>query len=148
VVVRIWDLRRLVVPINYFIEKPFQNWTRSSSALLGSIFFYVDYAAPVGALRRELERIAKESPLWDGEVCNLQVTDCKDSTVELRVLVSAANASAAWDLRCQVREKLLDYLRESHPEGFPRVRASLMQSRNGGADAAPFIAPQAAARSA
>jgi small-conductance mechanosensitive channel len=125
VVVCIWDLRRLVVPISYFIEKPFQNWTRASSELVGSVFLVADYGTPIDPLRKELERITKGSPLWDGKTCNLQVTDCKENGMELRMLVSAATASDAWDLRCHVREKMLEYLRESHPDAFPRFRASL-----------------------
>jgi small-conductance mechanosensitive channel len=131
VVVRIWDLRRLVVPIHYFIEKPFQNWTRSSSDLLGSVFLYLDYGTPIDALRREMDRVVKASPLWNGKTCVLQVTGCKESVVEVRLLVSSATASDSWDLRCHVREKMLDFLRETHPEGFPRVRAILTQPRGG-----------------
>lgn len=147
VVICIWDLRRLVVPIHYFIEKPFQNWTRASSELLGSVFLVVDYGTPIDPLRREAERIAKASPLWDGKLCNLQVTDCKDHGMEIRILVSSASASDAWDLRCHLRERMLEYLRESHPASFPRIRASLSQPARGAADGA-FTGLPAAARSA
>jgi small-conductance mechanosensitive channel len=122
VVVRLWDLRRLVLPISYFLEKPFQNWTRTTASLLGSVFIYADYTLPVDALREELKRVARESPLWDGNVCVLQVTDLTERAVQLRALVSASNASRAWDLRCEVREKLVGYLQANHPGALPRVR--------------------------
>jgi small-conductance mechanosensitive channel len=123
VVVRIWDLRRLVLPITYFIEKPFQNWTRTSADILGTVFLYVDYDVPVDALRQELTRILESSPLWDRKVNVLQVTDAKERTVELRALASASNASDAWDLRCEVREKLVAFIQKNHPASLPRVRA-------------------------
>jgi small-conductance mechanosensitive channel len=125
VVVRIWDLRRLVLPLAYFIEKPFQNWTRISADLLGTVFIYTDYTVPVEEIRRELLRILKTSELWDGKVWNLQVTDATDHSIQLRALMSAANSSAAWDLRCLVREKLIDYLQKNYPQSLPRTRAEL-----------------------
>jgi small-conductance mechanosensitive channel len=126
VVVRIWDLRRLVVPIAYFIQHPFQNWTRTSADLMGTVFVYVDYTVPVEAVRQELQRILEASrDLWDGKVCVLQVTDSKERTLELRALVSAADSGAAWDLRCRVREKLVEFLQENYPESLPRVRAEI-----------------------
>lgn len=125
VVVRIWDLRRLILPITYFIEQPFQNWTRTSAEILGTVFLHVDYTVPLRALREELDRIVTASPLWDGKVKGLVVTDAKEQTVEVRALVSAADASLAWDLRCEVREKLLDFLQREYPASLPRVRASL-----------------------
>jgi small-conductance mechanosensitive channel len=124
VVVRIWDLRRLVVPITYFIEQPFQNWTRSSADLLGTVFLYVDYTVPVDALRAELTRILAASRNWDGKVKGLQVTDAKERTVELRALASAADASLAWDLRCEIREKLIAFIQQAYPGSLPRIRAS------------------------
>jgi small-conductance mechanosensitive channel len=123
VVVRVWDLRRLVLPITYFIEKPFQNWTRTSADILGTVFLYVDYDVPVDALRQELTRILESSPLWDRKVNALQVTDAKERTVELRALASASNASDAWDLRCEVREKLVAFVQKNYPASLPRVRA-------------------------
>lgn len=123
-VIRVWDQRRLVVPITYFIEQPFQNWTRASSELLGTVFLHVDYAAPIPALRAELTRILTASPLWDGRVNTLQVTDAKEFTLEVRALASASDASRAWDLRCEVREKLVDYLQRTSPDSLPRVRLS------------------------
>ncbi len=128
VVVRIWDLRRLVVPITYFLEQPFQNWTRTSSDLLGTVFLYADYRIPTDELRAELKRILDASELWDGKTWSLQVTNMKEQTVELRALMSAADSSRAWDLRCEVREKLLRFVQEQHPESLPRVRAELEQS--------------------
>jgi small-conductance mechanosensitive channel len=125
VTVRIWDHRRLILPITYFIERPFQNWTRTSAELLGTVFLYVDYRAPLEAIREELTRILNASRYWDGKVNVLQVTDARDHTIELRALASAADASLAWDLRCEVREKLIAFLQQHHPESLPRIRAEL-----------------------
>jgi len=127
VVVRIWDLRRLIVPITYFLEKPFQNWTRISADILGTVFLYVDYTVPVEAVRTELRRIVENSPLWDGQVCVLQVTNATERTVELRALMSAADSSSAWGLRCEVREKLIEFIRQNYPDGLPKVRAELRE---------------------
>lgn len=125
VVVRVWDERRIVVPLSYFIEKPFQNWTLETSNLLGTVFLHVDYTVPVDAVREELERIVKSTDLWDGKVVGLQVTDTTEHTMELRALVSAASSSIAWDLRCLVREKLVDFLQKNYPESLPRARAEV-----------------------
>lgn len=125
VVVRIWDLRRLVVPINYFIDKPFQNWTRSSSEILGTVFLYVDYGIPVERIRHELERLVRTTPLWDGKVCGVQVTECREHVLELRMLVSAASAGEAWDLRCLLREAMVAYIKREFPESLPRFRAEM-----------------------
>jgi small-conductance mechanosensitive channel len=125
VVIRIWDLRRMVVPLSYFIEKPFQNWTRQTSALIGSVMIYVDYSAPVGTIREELERIVKASKNWNGEVINLQVTDAKERTIELRAIMSANSSGAAFDLRCEVREKLIAFLQREHPDALPRERTDV-----------------------
>jgi hypothetical protein len=125
VVVRIWDLRRLVVPITYFIEKPFQNWTRTSSDILGTVLLRVDYCVPVDAVRRELTRILEASPLWDRKVNVLQVTDAKERILELRALASASDAGKSWDLCCEVREKLVSFIRENHPGSLPRLRATV-----------------------
>lgn len=124
VVVAIWDLRRLVVPITYFIEKPFQNWTRTSADILGSVFIHVDYSVPVDAVRGELTRILEASSNWDRKVNVLQVTDARERTLELRALASSSNASRSWDLRCEVREKLVGFIQEKYPECLPRLRAS------------------------
>jgi small-conductance mechanosensitive channel len=123
VVVRIWDLRRLIVPVTHFIEQPFQNWTRVSADILATVFLYVDYTVPVDALRAELTRILEASKLWDGKVNVLQVTDAKEHTLEIRALASAADAGLAWDLRCEVREKLVDFVQRNYPDSLPRFRA-------------------------
>jgi small-conductance mechanosensitive channel len=125
VIVRIWDMRRLIVPITYFIERPFQNWTRASADLLGSVVLYVDYTMPLPPLREELDRILDGSPLWDRQVKVLQVTEAREHTLQLRVLASARDASTAWDLRCEVREKLISFVQTRYPESLPRVRAEL-----------------------
>ncbi|MBP9733440.1 MAG: mechanosensitive ion channel [Candidatus Omnitrophica bacterium] len=125
VVVRIWDLRRLVLPISYFLEKPFQNWTRTSADIMGTVYIYADYTVPVREVRSELTRILKESPQWDKKIDVLQVTNATDRTVELRALMSAADASAAWSLRCDVREKLLDFMQQRFPQCLPRLRVEM-----------------------
>ena len=130
VVVRIWDLRRLIIPITYFLEKPFENWTRISADILGTVFLYVDYTVPVEAVRTELRRILESSPLWDGQVCVLQVTNATERTTELRAIISAADASNAWGLRCEVREKLIEFIRQNYPDGLPKVRAELHQPKD------------------
>jgi small-conductance mechanosensitive channel len=125
VVVKLWDWRRMVVPLTYFIEKPFQNWTRETSALIGNVMIYVDYRAPVGIIRDKLTEIVKASKNWDGGVVNLQVTDAKESTIELRCLMSARTSGQAFDLRCEVREQLIDFLQKHHPEALPRQRSEV-----------------------
>jgi small-conductance mechanosensitive channel len=125
VVVRIWDLRRLVVPLSYFLDHPFQNWTRTSAQLLGNAVLYADYTVPMDELRKELRRICEGTPLWKGQVCVLQASDATEHTVQLRALMDARNSSDAWDLRCLVREKLLEYLQKNHPECLPRYRGEL-----------------------
>ena len=132
VVVKIWDMRRLIVPITYFIEKPFQNWTRVSADLLGTVFVYVDYTVPVEVIREELQKILKDSQLWDGKVCVLQVTNTSEHTLELRALMSAPDASAAWSLRCLVREKLVEFIQKNYPESLPKLRASFQQPPQNG----------------
>jgi len=125
VVIRIWDDRRLVVPLSYFIEKPFQNWTRVSSQLMGSVFLWVDYTVPVEELRAALKQIVEASPLWDRRFWNLQVTDTSERAVQLRILVTTADSSKGWDLRCEVREKIIAFIQKNHPDSLPRVRAEL-----------------------
>jgi small-conductance mechanosensitive channel len=122
VVVKLWDWRRLIVPLTYFIEKPFQNWTREGSALIGTVMIYVDYRAPVELIRAKFNDILKESNRWDGNVAALQVTDFKEGSMELRCLMSARSAGTVFDLRCEVREKLIDFLQREHPEALPRTR--------------------------
>jgi small-conductance mechanosensitive channel len=125
VVIKTWDLRRLIVPITYFIEKPFQNWTRAGTDLLGAVVLYVDYTVPVDALRAELQRILESTPLWDHKVGQLQVTNASAQAVELRVLVSAPDSGTSWDLRCHVREKLIEFLRTRYPRALPKVRTEM-----------------------
>lgn len=122
VVVRLWDWRRLVLPLTYFIQKPFQNWTRDGASLIGSVFLYVDHRAPVARMREKLSEIAAATPLWDGKVVNLQVSDARETSIEIRILVSARNAPQAWDLRCVIREAMITWLQAEHPEALPRHR--------------------------
>jgi small-conductance mechanosensitive channel len=122
VTVRTWDLRRLVLPITYFVEKPFQNWSRVSTELLGTIILYLDYQVPMAELREELKRLIENNPKWDRKVCGLQVTDAKQSTIEVRALVSSTDPGKAFDLRCEVREGLIQFLCRNYPESLPRIR--------------------------
>jgi len=122
VVVRIWDLRRLIVPLTFFIENSFQNWTRESADIMGTAFLYVDYTVPVEDLRQQLRRVAESSPLWDRKVCGLQVTNLSERTMELRCLVSSRNASENFDLRCIVREQMTGYIQQKYPNAFPTTR--------------------------
>jgi len=122
VVLNIWDQRRLILPITYFIEKPFQNWTRVSSQLLGTVFLQLDYNTPIPPLREELTRLLESNELWDKRVNVVQVTDNKENNIEVRFLMSARNSSQAFDLRCYVREGMLAYIREHHPESLPKTR--------------------------
>jgi small-conductance mechanosensitive channel len=115
VIVKVWDERRLVVPITRFLETPFQNWTRVAPELLGTVMMMVDYTAPVDRIRDELERVVKANPRWDGRTCKLHVTEVSDKSMTLRALVSARNAEDSWDLRCAVREKMVHFL--AHLEG-------------------------------
>jgi small-conductance mechanosensitive channel len=129
VVVKIWDLRRLVLPLTYFVERPFQNWTRTTAMLLGSVYLYVDYSVPVDELRAELRRILKSTDMWLGEVCVLQVSDAREHTVELRALADAKDSGTAWDLRCLIREKLIAFVRDRYPHALPRARVELEPDR-------------------
>jgi small-conductance mechanosensitive channel len=131
VVVRIWDLRRLVVPLSHFIEKPFQNWTRNSADILGTVFLFADYTVPVEEVRKELHRLVELSPHWDKKTCVLQVTNATDRALELRALASAGDASKAWDLRCEIREKLITFLQKNYPDSLPRTRAVLEGGASG-----------------
>ena len=134
VVIRLWDWRRMVVPLSYFLEKTFQNWTRDAASLIGSIALHVDYRADVPRIRKRLEELAKESQLWDGAVVNLQVIDADARTIQLRALVSARNAPQSWDLRCEIREKLVAYIRDEMPDALPRERAILLPSTDADAE--------------
>ncbi|MGL1862243.1 MAG: mechanosensitive ion channel family protein [Pseudodesulfovibrio sp.] len=124
VVVRIWDERRLIVPIDNFLTKPFQNWSRNQTEIMGTAFIHADYTVPVEALRLEAQRIVSEEgkDLWDGRYCGLQVTDTSPDSIELRVLVTAADAPKCWDLRCLVRENLINFMKINYPDALPQRR--------------------------
>ncbi|MBC7744511.1 MAG: mechanosensitive ion channel [Flavobacterium sp.] len=125
VVLNIWDQRRLILPINYFIEQPFQNWTRVSAELIGSVFLYLDYTAPIQKLREELSRLLQSNALWDEKVMALQVTETKSDSIEIRALVSGRNSSDVFDLRCQIREGLIGFIQNNHPGCLPKTRAEI-----------------------
>ena len=125
VVVKIWDQRRLVVPITYFIEKPFQNWTRTTAEMLGTVYLYADYTLPVQEIREELQRVLENTPLWDQRVGVLQVTGANERTLELRALMSAADSPTVWSLRCHVREKLIEFMQHDFPQHLPQLRIDL-----------------------
>lgn len=125
VVVKLWDWRRLVVPLTYFIEKPFQNWTRTTASIIGTVYLHVDYTVPVERLRAKLEEFARASRLWDRQVVNLQVTEALESTMQLRALVSASTSPRAWDLRCEIREKMIGFLQSEFPDSLPMQRVAL-----------------------
>jgi small-conductance mechanosensitive channel len=152
VVVRIWDLRRLILPLTYFIENPFQNWTHRSADLLGSVHLNVDWTVPMVPLRKKLEEIVHESKLWDGKVQVLQVVEATGPMVQLRILASARNSSQAWDLRCEVREKMVAFLQQEYPHALPRQRVEFSQEprqdvmrQSGGDDHRPtLVRPDAA----
>ena len=127
VVVRVWDQRRLIAPITYFLEKPFQNWTRNSSDLIGVVFLYVDFVVPVDEIRKEAKRIVEESKIWDRRVFAFQVTDFKSDSVEIRILATAGTAPEVFDIRCEIRERILSFLQSQYPNSFPKVRTSLMR---------------------
>jgi small-conductance mechanosensitive channel len=125
VVVRTWDQRAAILPISYFVDHPIQNWTRSASELIGSAFFHLDYQVPMAELRAAFQSILAESSHWNGRVAALQVTDTTERTVEIRAIMSAPNSAASFDLRCEVRERLIAWLQDHHPEALPRVRNDL-----------------------
>lgn len=139
VVIRLWDWRRLILPLNYFMEKPFQNWTRDDAALIGTVMIYLDYATPIAAVRRKVEEIAKASKLWDRRVVNVQITDFRQSTMEVRILVSAATSPKVFDLRCEVREQLVAFLQRDYPHALPRIRAEQLQPAHGAAAAGATV---------
>jgi len=141
VVIRIWDQRSLIVPLSFFIENSFANWTRDSANILGTAFLYVDYTVPVEELRAQLQKIAASSPLWDKRVCGLQVTDLREHTMELRCLVSSRNSSENFDLRCLVREQMIAFLRDSYPEVLPKFRIASKPLEADGASAAALSVP-------
>ncbi|WP_437922208.1 mechanosensitive ion channel family protein [Sphingobacterium sp. LRF_L2] len=128
VVVAIWDKRRLVLPINYFIEKPFQNWTRTTAEILGTVFLYTDYTIPIDKLRDKLSMLLQANKLWDGKVNVLQVTDYKEQTMEIRCLMSCRNSGQAFDLRCYIREEMIKYIHQNFPDALSKTRVSVSNS--------------------
>lgn len=122
VVVKIWDERRLVLPVTQFLEKPFQNWTRASADIIGTVFIYVDYSFPVERIREVLPEMLKGNTNWDGRVVNVQVTDVTDHSKEVRLLLSSSDSSKNWDLRTTIREKLIDFINENYPDTFAKIR--------------------------
>jgi small-conductance mechanosensitive channel len=128
VIVHIWDDRRMVLPLSYFIEKPFQNWTRTSAAITGSVLLWVDYSFPVEEGRRALKGIVENSSLWDGRFWNLQVSDASERTMQLRVLATSADSSKSWDLRCEIREKFTAFIQKNYPRSLPTLRTQLIDS--------------------
>jgi hypothetical protein len=131
----------MVLPLSYFLEHPFQNWTRRTAELIGSVFLYVDYTVPVEEVRKELRRIVENNPKWRGQVCVLQVTDATANAIQLRALVDARDSSSAWDLRCDVRESLIQFLQDKYPQGLPRVRTEFQTFATGNGSTAPPFMP-------
>jgi small-conductance mechanosensitive channel len=128
VVVCIWNLQRLIVPLSYFIDHPFQNWTRTSANLMGTFFLYADYTCPIEPLREELTRVLQSTPLWDGKVNVLQVTEFTPQAMQIRALMSSSDSSKLWDLRCLVREKMIDFLQKNYPQCLPKQRVNELQN--------------------
>ncbi len=126
-VVRIWDERRLILPVTWFLEKPFQNWTRSSAELTGTVFLYVDYSFPVDEIRRVIPEMLKHNALWDKRMWNVQVTKTTENYKEVRILLTSTDASKNWDLRAEIREKLIDFINLNYPETFSRIRVKEMK---------------------
>lgn len=146
VIVRIWDERRLVVPLQWFIEHPFQNWTRTTAQLLGDATLWLDYRTPMAAVREQLQTLCEADPRWDGRVCVAQVTDADQHAIQVRLLVSARNSGDLFDLRCAVRECMLAFLEREHPAALPRLRADLARdpvAHEGARGEGPAAAPQA-----
>lgn len=128
VAVRLWDQRRMIVPLQWFIENPFQNWTRTSSEILGTVLIWVDYRMPLSLLREEAERICRDASEWDGRLCLVQLVDASERAMQVRVLVSANNAGNAWDLRCKLREGLIAFIQHDYPDYLPRVRTATVSA--------------------
>ncbi|RZI43147.1 mechanosensitive ion channel [Herbaspirillum sp. HC18] len=131
VVVRIWDQRRMIVPLQWFIENPFQNWTRTTAELLGTVTMWVDYRMPLEPLRAEAERICREAPEWDGRLCKAQLVEASDRAMQVRILVSAGDAGRVWDLRCRIREGLIDFIQRDYPQYLPRLRTDIQDLGSG-----------------
>jgi small-conductance mechanosensitive channel len=131
VVVRLWDLRRLVAPLSYFIEHPFENWTYKTAEILATVFLYADYSVPVEDVRTEFNRLLSTTDMWDGKTWSLQVTNATEHAMELRALMSAPDSATAWDLRCHIREKLIWFLQSRYPQSLPRIRAEIPERPQG-----------------
>ncbi|AOX18188.1 mechanosensitive ion channel family protein [Kozakia baliensis] len=131
VVLRVWDWRRHIVPISYFLENRFENWTHNSAAIIGVVFLYLDYEAPMGKIRGYLNEIIKTCPLWDGKVFDCQVADCNAQVMTIRIIASARNALQSWDLRCDIREKIIERMRAECPEALPRSRFAMVPPKPG-----------------
>lgn len=132
VVLSIWDQRRMILPINYFIEKPFQNWTRTTSEISGTVFLHLDYTAPFDAIREEFNRLLEASDLWDKRTGGMQITNATENTVEIRLLISASNSARAFDLRCYIRENLVTFIQKNYPRALPVTRAIISSGNNSG----------------
>lgn len=142
VVVRVWDDRRLVVPLQWFIEHPFQNWTRRTSSLTGSVLLWVDYSTPLEPLRQEVNRLCDEARhLWDGRVNVLQLVDANDRAIQIRILASSLDSSLNWDLRCYLRENLVNFIYANYPDCLPQMRATLGSAAETDVQAPPRSAP-------
>ncbi|MDO9361109.1 MAG: mechanosensitive ion channel [Polaromonas sp.] len=126
VVLKIWDERRLIIPLQWFIENPFENWTRRSASIIGTVFLWVDYRMPMAPLRAEAQRACEASPDWDGRLCKLQVTEAAEGAMQLRLLLTSASSGRNWDLRCSVREALVDFMQREYPQYLPVTRAEFM----------------------
>ncbi|TWC65086.1 mechanosensitive ion channel family protein [Herbaspirillum sp. SJZ099] len=135
VVVRIWDERRLIVPLQWFIENPFENWTHTSSTILGTVFLWMDFSVPTQQVRAEFERVCRTLPLWDKRVCVMHVTDAGERNMQIRLLVSAADSGSAFELRCQIREHMIDFIAKHYPHALPRLRAEVQAHNDPDADA-------------
>jgi small-conductance mechanosensitive channel len=129
VVLHLWDQRRMILPINYFIEKPFQNWTRTTAEMMGTVILYLDYSVPLEPLREEFKRLLDASPLWDKRVSAVQVTGATERDIEVRLLMSARNSNEVFDLRCYIRENLILFIRENYPESLPKTRMELRERK-------------------
>lgn len=127
VIVRIWDRRRLILPITYFVETPFENWTRSDASIIGAIFLYLDYNVPIDKLREKARELVENDPLWTGESFAVQVTDTTPTCIQVRILASAQDAPSAFDLRCHLREHLIAFIRDEYPQSLPQTRLMLAE---------------------
>jgi hypothetical protein len=119
----VWDDRRQIIPLNWFIENPFENWTRTSSQMLGTVVLHLNYATPIEPLREQARKIVGAAPEWDRRECKVQVEDTTEGTISVRILVSALHPQVLWDLRCRVREEMLAWLAREYPEFIPPIRA-------------------------